>query len=141
MRKFPNAAFLFLLLLSTTQLLAQLPGGGGGRASGQNMNMGHFYGKVLDATASKPIYAASVQLLQEKLQSRRKEAGEFARTQLVVSKMRVGLVECGAEFAEHGVAREPEPRHVAKIVVRGPDVAGIARNQVFQTFRQSDAGI
>ena len=30
------------------------------------MNMGHFYGKILDASTSKPIEAASVQLIQNK---------------------------------------------------------------------------
>jgi outer membrane receptor protein involved in Fe transport len=34
--------------------------------SGQNMNMGHFYGKVVDA-ANKPIEAASIELVQSKM--------------------------------------------------------------------------
>jgi len=46
---------------------AQAPGGaGGGRRAGQNMNVGHFYGRVVDAKNNKGIDAASVELLQTK---------------------------------------------------------------------------
>ena len=34
-----------------------------------------------------------VQLLQEELQSRREEAGEFTRADLVIPKLRIGVVE------------------------------------------------
>src|SRR5688572_692931 len=61
-----------LLLLSTLFLFSfiafsQPPGGGapGGR-SGPPMNIGHLYGKIVDAKTSKPIEAVSVQLLQSK---------------------------------------------------------------------------
>ncbi|MEJ7587316.1 MAG: carboxypeptidase regulatory-like domain-containing protein [Ferruginibacter sp.] len=55
----------FFILIPATGLFAQPPGGGN-RGSGQNMNMGHFYGKVIEATTNKAISAASVQLLQRK---------------------------------------------------------------------------
>ena len=59
--------FLFaILVFSSTHLLAQFPGGNRG---GQNMNMGHFYGKIIDAATNKPLEAASIQLLQNKLDS------------------------------------------------------------------------
>jgi outer membrane receptor protein involved in Fe transport len=35
--------------------------------SGRNMNLGHFYGKVIDGNTNKPIEAASVQLSQMKM--------------------------------------------------------------------------
>ena len=37
------------------------------------MNMGHFYGKVLDSTSGKPLEAASVQLIQNKFDSATKK--------------------------------------------------------------------
>jgi outer membrane receptor protein involved in Fe transport len=67
-----NRIALSLLLLSAMLLLngparAQFPGGG--NRGGQQMNVGRFYGKVLDSATGKPIEAASVQLLQNKLDS------------------------------------------------------------------------
>lgn len=67
MRKIPLALFLSLLIVSVSY--SQLPGAGGGRTGGQNMNMGHFYGKIIDALSNKPVEAASVQLVQNKLDS------------------------------------------------------------------------
>ena len=60
---------LFTLSISATY--AQMPGGGAnrGQMGGQNMNMGHFYGKVLDSAGNKPIEAVSVQLIQNKFDS------------------------------------------------------------------------
>ena len=53
---------------STTQ--AQMPGGGNrGQMGGQNMNLGHFYGKVLESVNGKPLEAASVLLIQNKFDS------------------------------------------------------------------------
>ncbi len=43
---------------------AQPPGMGN---RGQNMNLGHFYGKILDASSGKAIEAASIQLIQNKM--------------------------------------------------------------------------
>lgn len=40
---------------------------------GQNMNMGHFYGKILDSVSNKPLEAASVQLIQNKFDSATKK--------------------------------------------------------------------
>lgn len=69
-------------LLNTPDASAQFPGGGGGRPGGQNMNMGHFYGKVIDSITNKPIEAASVQLIQNKYDSILKK-----RKDVVVSGM------------------------------------------------------
>src|SRR5437763_16379395 len=60
-----------LLLVSVFHFagFAQYPGGGQGRGGGfggQGMNIGHFYGKVVDAKNSKGIDAASVQLVVSK---------------------------------------------------------------------------
>lgn len=63
---------LSLVLLQTTTL-AQIPGGGaGGNRGGQQMN-GRFYGKILDSQLNKGIDAASVQLIQNKLDTATKK--------------------------------------------------------------------
>lgn len=48
--------------------IAQMPGMGNMGGNGRNMNVGHFYGKVVDENG-KPLPGASVQLLQNKLDS------------------------------------------------------------------------
>jgi len=57
---------VFALSMSTA--VAQMPGGGAnrGQMGGQNMNLGHFYGKIMDSLSNKPVEAASVQLIQSK---------------------------------------------------------------------------
>lgn len=77
-------ALSFSLLISTTYLAAQFPGGT--RPGGQNMNMGHFYGKVLDAATNHPIDAASVQLLQNKLDSVSKKRKEVIVSGMLTTK-------------------------------------------------------
>jgi len=60
---------VFLLLLMNLIWLgamAQVPSAGGARGGTQNMNMGRFYGKVVDSKSNKPVDAASVQLVQSK---------------------------------------------------------------------------
>lgn len=53
-------------LLSVSVLMAQMPGGN--RAmGGQSMNVGHLYGKIVDAATNKPLESVSVQLIQNKL--------------------------------------------------------------------------
>lgn len=53
----------FLMVIVAGAAMAQYPQAGGQpRAAGRNMNMGHFYGKVIDGNTNKPIEAASVQL-------------------------------------------------------------------------------
>lgn len=52
-----------------------MPVGGGnrGQMGGQNMNMGHFYGKVLDSVSKKPLEAASVLLIQNRFDTATKK--------------------------------------------------------------------
>ena len=72
--------FFTIFLLATSTIFAQFPGGG--NRGGQNMNMGHFYGKVIDAATNKPIDAASIQLIQNKFDSVTKK-----RKDVIVSGM------------------------------------------------------
>jgi outer membrane receptor protein involved in Fe transport len=73
---------LFTLLISGT-LLGQMPGAMRG---GQNMNMGHFYGKVLDANTNKPLEAASVQLTQNKMDTVTKKRRDYVIAALITDK-------------------------------------------------------
>ncbi len=64
---------LFLVMAAVTTSFAQFPGGGGagrgGRPGGANgqANIGHFYGKVVEAKTGKGMDGASVQLVQSKM--------------------------------------------------------------------------
>ncbi len=64
------------LLCVVTLSFSQIPGGGR-PAGGQNMNMGRFYGKVVDQSTNKSIEAASVQLLQNKMDTATKKRRDF----------------------------------------------------------------
>ncbi len=61
----------FLALLISISSYGQIPGGArpGGGANGQNMNIGRFYGRIMDANTNKSVQAASVQLVQTKMDS------------------------------------------------------------------------
>jgi outer membrane receptor protein involved in Fe transport len=64
--------FFSILMFLSFQVYGQIPGGGrpGG---GQNMNMGRFYGRIVDGKSNKSIDAASVQLIQSKMDSATKK--------------------------------------------------------------------
>jgi outer membrane receptor protein involved in Fe transport len=64
---------------------AQYQGAGGNRGT-QNMNMGHFYGKVVDETTDKPIENASVQLSQTKFDQKTRKRGEFVVAVMLTGK-------------------------------------------------------
>ena len=66
-----SLVFLFTLCLSFAY--AQMPGAGRTQMGGQNMNLGHFYGKVLETISNKPLEAASVLLIQNKFDSATKK--------------------------------------------------------------------
>lgn len=78
----------FVLFLTLTFFItlahAQMPGGN--RGGGQNMNMGHFYGKVVDAGTGKAIEAASIQLLQNKLDSATKKRKDMVVDGMLTNK-------------------------------------------------------
>jgi outer membrane receptor protein involved in Fe transport len=63
---------LFFVMAGVRIGFAQIPGAGGsgrqggGFASGQAANLGHFYGKVVDAKTSKGMDGVSIQLVQSK---------------------------------------------------------------------------
>ncbi|MGN6604658.1 MAG: TonB-dependent receptor domain-containing protein [Ginsengibacter sp.] len=68
-----NLTFLFLILFSSASMAQYPQGQGRPNAGGRNMNMGHFYGKVIDGNTNKPVDAASVQLTQMKFDTATKQ--------------------------------------------------------------------
>ena len=62
-----RSSLLLILNFVMIGAVAQPPAGGArGGGGAQNMNMGRFYGKVVDSKNNKPVDAASVQLVQSK---------------------------------------------------------------------------
>ena len=74
---------VFTLGLSVTY--AQFPGAGRG-TGGQNMNMGHFYGKVLESVNNKPLEAASVLLIQNKFDTTTKKRKDVVIAGMLTDK-------------------------------------------------------
>ena len=113
-------SFLLVLLLSfTTGLFAQMPTGQGrGQMSGQNVNLGHFYGKIVDSATGKAVDAASVQLIQNKLDTvtkKRKDVvvsgmlttkkGEFSLENLnIMAQYRLKITAIGYKVIENKVS-------------------------------------
>jgi outer membrane receptor protein involved in Fe transport len=98
---------------------AQFPGAGNrGGAGGQNMNMGHFYGKVLDSLSNKPLEAASILLIQNKFDTatkKRKDVivagmltdkkGEFSLENLnIMAQYKLKITAIGFKAYEEKVA-------------------------------------
>ena len=79
----------------STFLFAQVPAGGGNRSGMAQQLTGAFYGKILDSITSKPIDAASVQLIQNKFDTVSKK-----RKEVVINGM---LTKKDGEFNIEGV--------------------------------------
>jgi hypothetical protein len=78
-----KTVYLFICILFIGgNLWAQMPG----RAGGQNFNMGHFYGKVIDANTNTPLEAASVQLTQSKMDTATKKRREVVIAAMLTDK-------------------------------------------------------
>ncbi len=84
-----NFILVLASFLTSYTITAQMPGGAGARpGQGRPQVSGTFYGKLVDAKSSKPIEYASVQLIQNKLDS--------------VSKKRKDVVIAGMLTDNHG---------------------------------------
>src|SRR5206468_3146186 len=70
-----NLVWLFVFFALSATVNAQYPGAGsgGGRPGGAQMNIGHFYGRIIDKTTNKGLDAASVQLIQNKFDTASKK--------------------------------------------------------------------
>lgn len=79
MNHFFAALILTFLSILSIDSFSQTGTGNSNRAAGsqQNMNVGHFYGKLVDETSNKPIEGASIQLVQNKLDTVLKKRRDF----------------------------------------------------------------
>ena len=75
--------YIFSFII-TGSLTAQIPGAP--KMGGQNMNLGHFYGKVIDANTNKPLEAASVQLTQNRMDTATKKRRDFVIAAMLTDK-------------------------------------------------------
>lgn len=82
-RNFYTTLFTFFISAS---VMAQYPQAGARMAPRGNMNLGHFYGKVIDGNTNKPIEAASVQLSQNKFDTVTKKRKTVIVAALVTDK-------------------------------------------------------
>jgi outer membrane receptor for ferrienterochelin and colicin len=74
-----NFVWLFVLIACIKTVNAQFPGaqGGGGRpGGGAQMNIGHFYGRIIDKATNKGLDAASVQLIGSKFDTATKKRAD-----------------------------------------------------------------
>ncbi len=116
---------LFLIVAGFHTSRAQMPGAGGGRqgrglGTGQGANMGHFYGKIVDAKTNKGMDGVSVQLIQSKFDTvtrKRRDTviagmitgrkGEFSLENLpVFGNFRLKITTIGYATIEQKVAFE-----------------------------------
>jgi outer membrane receptor protein involved in Fe transport len=115
--------FFLSAIISSSSVKAQFPGGGNRGGGSQNMNMGHFYGKIIDGATNKPVEAASIQLIQNKLDSatkKRKDVivagmltdkrGEFSLENLaVLATYKLKITAIGYKPIEQKAAFEMKP--------------------------------
>jgi outer membrane receptor protein involved in Fe transport len=78
-----NISLTLIALCISYGVFAQFPAGGN---RGQSMNMGHFYGKVVDASTGKPLEAASIQLTQNKMDTVTKKRRDFVVAAMLTNK-------------------------------------------------------
>lgn len=116
---------LSFVLLISYQSFAQFPGAGGGAGrgagmGGQNMNIGRFYGKIVDGKTGKGLEAVSVQLFQNKFDTvtkKRKDtllsgmlttkAGNFSLESLpIMGNFRLKITAIGYKTVDQKVAFE-----------------------------------
>ena len=86
--------FVATALLITSVIFGQMPAGNRGNGKGMDIT-GHFYGKVIDSTTNKGVDAASIQLIQNKLDTVTKK-----RKEVVINGM---LTKNNGEFSLDGV--------------------------------------
>ena len=78
-----NISLTLIALCISYGVFAQFPAGGN---RGQSMNMGHFYGKVVDASTGKPLEEASIQLTQNKMDTVTKKRRDFVVAAMLTNK-------------------------------------------------------
>ena len=80
-----------LSLFITIGAFAQMPGGRPGGGAGRNMNMGHFYGKIVDTKTGKAVDGASLQLLGNRM--------DTATHKMVPVTLKAAITESNGDFS------------------------------------------
>ncbi len=98
MKKFLIAS---LFLVSTIVAYPQFPGGGNragaaGKVGGQNANIGHFYGKIVDTKTNKGVPGASIQLSGNKFDTITK--------QMKQAVLKTAITEANGDFSIEGLS-------------------------------------
>ena len=78
--------FISILFLSFIPIIQAQTGGRGAGGRGAQANIGRFYGKIVDAATNKGIDAASVQLLQSRMDTVTKKRRDTLLTGMLTSK-------------------------------------------------------
>src|SRR6478609_5062014 len=79
--------FTIICTAVLTTVIAQPPAGSFNKqGNGQNMNIGHIYGKVVDSSTNKGIEAASIQLIGHKFDSTTKKMKDAIIATLITEK-------------------------------------------------------
>ncbi|MDB5193469.1 MAG: TonB-dependent receptor, partial [Segetibacter sp.] len=87
---------LLSFLLSSFFAIAQMPGGRvPGSMGGQNMNVGHFYGKVVNSKTGRGIDGASLQLLGMRMDTVKKQRTEYT--------VKAGISAANGDFSFDGL--------------------------------------
>ena len=126
MKRIYAIVLIFSFVFQTIQTQSQVPSfGGAGRSGGAgmmggNMNIGRFYGKIIDGKTNKGLEAVSVQLIQNKFDTiikKRKDtvisgmltgkSGNFSLENLpVTGNFRIKITAIGFKTIEQKVAFE-----------------------------------
>ena len=75
LKSMKSILLLACVALFSLHSIAQIPANAGARGGSQNINMGHFYGKVVDAT-NKGIDGVTIQLKGSKMDPTTKKSTE-----------------------------------------------------------------
>lgn len=78
--------FFIVAVLFMSFSNAQVPAGGGRLGGGQQMNIGRFYGRVIDSATNKALEAASVQLIQSKFDTVTKKRKDTVISGMLTTK-------------------------------------------------------
>ena len=68
---------VYIFIVFSNNIFAQTNGGNRNMAGGQNMNLGHFYGKLVEEATGKVVEGASIQLIQNKLDTATRKKKDF----------------------------------------------------------------
>jgi hypothetical protein len=79
------------------------------------------------------------ELREQKLKPRHELARKFHRRKRAVAELHFNRRDHDGQFAKHGVARQPEARHLAEIGVAFPLLARVTRDQHAQILRPAVA--